>query len=98
MDKFIEIQINRELTPKGDQFLLINVNHISAIGEMDGYATIGLAGEEGVITCENSYEEVKRRVLSNMWVKEHPEEAIKLIEKWSNENPIERGDNCNDND
>ena len=62
MDKFIELQVRRKLTPKGVKFVLINIDCIAVIGEVDGFATIGLAGEEGVITCENSYEEVKRMV------------------------------------
>lgn len=62
MDKFIELQVRRKLTPKGVKFVLINIDRIAVIGEVDGFATIGLAGEEGVITCENSYDEVKRMV------------------------------------
>ncbi len=64
MSKFIEIQVKRELTPKHAQFVLINTDCILTIGETRGFAAIGLAGEEGIITCENSYEDVKRMVLN----------------------------------
>lgn len=56
------------------------------------------AAHHGCLMCPIDDEALNARTLCNMWVKEHPEEAIKLIEKWSNENPIERSDNCHDND
>lgn len=34
------------------------------IGSVDGHASIGMCDDEGTLTCQESYEEVKRMVLN----------------------------------
>lgn len=69
MSKFIEVNVRTEFKRNGIKSVrtdaaLINCNHIVIMAEADGFATIAIAGENGALVCQESYEEVKRMVLN----------------------------------
>ena len=69
MSKFIELNVITKLidaefneTVRTDT-VTINTNKILIIGNVDGHASIEMCDDEGTLTCQESYEEVKRMVL-----------------------------------